>query len=512
MKRITLLALFSLLCVFRMAGQGLRVADFYLMENDLTATTPGTERYDRNGDKCAVLKVTVPERDFTFDCGLMGYTHLEQHPGEVWLWVSPRLQHITVSHNLFGKAGYDIRIPVEGGRSYAMLIDIGTGRYVNITTTVARSSVVIDGEYVGLSPVYNHYLSYGRHTIVARNDKHEGRLEKVLTDADKPGLVLNVDMQDLSHLYADVVVTTAPLADIFYNSQKVATGTWRTQLREGTHTVETRQIDAEPQNTTFTVVAGKPFSVEAIAPVPHTGYLSIYTRPRNVQATIDGNQNANLTQTLTLPVGTHQVQMAHKGYVPVQREYTIKRGQTECDTVQLERIKYVKPVAFYFGAAYTLRSLGGVTGIVGAVIKGHDIQASYTFGLTESNPVHWYGDGAGSPYLSSITYKMRSLAVKYGYQIDLMRQLAITPQVGYSCDQLGGTLTRGTRMYADGCYAHCATIGLKLLLVPMQHVYLFAAPEYAIALKKDANYDRLIQTSDITAGGFTAHLGILVNF
>jgi hypothetical protein len=46
-------------------------------------------------------------------------------------------------------------------------------------------------------------------------------------------------------------------------------------------------------------------------------------------------------------------------------------------------------MAFYFGGGYTYQTLSGVTGMVGFVLWNNDIQASYTFGLTESDPVYW---------------------------------------------------------------------------------------------------------------------------
>ena len=93
-----------------------------------------------------------------------------------------------------------------------------------------------------------------------------------------------------------------------------------------------------------------------------------------------------------------------------------------------------------------------------------------------------------------------------------MRQLAITPQLGYSLDQLSGTIERGTTLYGDGSKAHCMTLGVKLLLVPVQHVYLFATPEFGIALKKGPNFETIADVSNVQAGGFAATLGLLVSF
>ena len=56
-------------------------------------------------------------------------------------------------------------------------------------------------------------------------------------------------------------------------------------------------------------------------------------------------------------------------------------------------------MAFYFGGAYTARGLSGITGILGMVYQHHDLQLSYTFGLTESDAVYWGGDkNTGTKY------------------------------------------------------------------------------------------------------------------
>ena len=82
------------------------------------------------------------------------------------------------------------------------------------------------------------------------------------------------------------------------------------------------------------------------------------------------------------------------------------RNETTTDTVTLKSITYVKPTTFYFGGAYTLRTLAGASGIVGAVIYNNDLQLSYTLGLTKSQTAYWYNTNEGARYQSGVTYKM----------------------------------------------------------------------------------------------------------
>ena len=209
-------------------------------------------------------------------------------------------------------------------------------------------------------------------------------------------------------------------------------------------------------------------------------------------------------------IGSHQFQFQKKGYVSQNREYAIERNQVVKDTVELVPIQYFKDFAFYFGGGYTLRSLSGVTGIVGATFKKHDLQLSYTFGLTQSDPVNIYD--ADWNFLSKQKYKMSSLAVRYGYQIELTRKMAIVPQVGFMQSSVTSEIVDGSETFGDGASCKCVTVGVKLLAVPMKHVYLFAAPEIGIAMSKDASLDQISSQANFSMGGFGVTLGLLATF
>ena len=488
-------------------AQNMKVLDFKLLENDLTANTRGTQKQDMNGETAALIKIQTPERGFSFDGGMQGIVASEEHAGEIWLYVPRRAQKLIIQHQDYGVLrDYFYPIPIEGGKTYEMLIDIGTGRYATITSGVAKATIFVDGDDCGVSPV-RKYLNYGRHTIKAVKDRFEGETTTVVTTSQEPQtntqLLVQVDMQDMSHLYGDVTVTVDNRADIFYNGQNMGTGEWKTQLREGNYTIETRKANSDPAMTSFTVVAQRQNTIKANAPVQHTGWLHIYTRPRNVKIS-----PYDVSETQTLPVGTYQLEFTRKGFVTQNKEYTVRRNETTLDTVTLQRVTYVKPLAFYFGGALTLRSLSGVSAIVGAVYQRHDLQASYTFGFTESDVIYWGGD-----LNTGTKYKMQSIGIKYGYQFPLMRHLAITPQIGWNYNSLSANAAQtGNTTYGDGASSQALTIGAKLVLVPMQHLYFFVAPEYMFALSKDKNYETISNNSNVSGDGFAVHAGLLVNF
>jgi hypothetical protein len=175
-------------------------------------------------------------------------------------------------------------------------------------------------------------------------------------------------------------------------------------------------------------------------------------------------------------------------------------------------VRYIKPTTFYFGAGYTIRSLGGITALAGATYKNVDLQVSYNFGLTKSAEVPWYSTDGNDTYLSSMTYKRSTLAIKLGYQFELTERLGLTPQVGFEIERLTGTVANGTNTYGDGASANCISIGAKLMWAPMERLYLFANPAYSVGVTKDDNFKRLSDNSDIAAGGFMATIGAIFNF
>ena len=512
MKKLLLIALIAI--SQSVWADGISVLGFRLLETDLTANTRGTEKRDMNGDKAALIKIVTPERGFLFNGGSLGIVGTEEKAAEIWLYVPPRAQKLTITHQVFGVLrDYYYPVSIQGGRTYEMLLDIGTGRYVTITTSQAKSDVTVDGEYLGKSPIYNRYMTYGRHAVFAQNGIYEAQDTIIVATSDaKATKVANIEMRNLSDHYGEVVVNVENNADIWYSDHQAGTGSWSTQLDEGSYTVETRKLDCDPIKTTFTVIPKKKNQIQAAPPAPHTGRLNVYTRPRNATALLNGIDPIDLTELQTLPVGTYQLQFARKGYVGTTREYTIKHNLTTSDTVSLEKIKYIKPNAFYFGAGYTMRSMGGITALAGATYKNIDLQLSYTFGLGASDPVRWYSEDGNDTYLSSVEYKRSTFAVKAGYQIELTERLGITPQLGYQIEQLSGKVTDGTNLYGDKAAASCISVGAKLVYAPIQRLYLFATPELSLGVSKDNNFTRIADASNISAGGFMVSIGAIFNF
>ena len=115
MKKLLLIAM--IVVSQSILADGISVMSFKLLETDLTANTRGTEKRDQNGDKAALIKIVTPERGFRYDGGSLGIVGTEEKTGEIWLYVPPRAQKLTISHQVFGvMRDYYYPTSIQGGR------------------------------------------------------------------------------------------------------------------------------------------------------------------------------------------------------------------------------------------------------------------------------------------------------------------------------------------------------------------------------------------------------------
>ena len=177
MKKAKIILLIILLFIPLLAvSQNINVKSFKLLENDLTAITPGTEELDPNGEKTALIKVVTSQTGFRFDCGSLGITKVSQHTGEIWVYVPHGVKRMTILHPTLGVLrDYEIPIPIEKARTYEMVLATGQvqtvvqqdagGQYLIMKVSPQSAIVKIDNiEAQSENGVISKFLPYGKHT------------------------------------------------------------------------------------------------------------------------------------------------------------------------------------------------------------------------------------------------------------------------------------------------------------------------------------------------------------
>lgn len=502
MRRLLLLCILSIVTLGLSAQGTLTIRDFKYQQYDQTANLKGTLKKDNNGKTAALLKIETNLDNLAFDGGSYGIVTTLHKTGQWWVYVPERAQKITIRHPKYNLCEFYYPSEIKAGRTYTMKLGL-EGMDVTIEASVPGSTIQIDDETVGKTP-QTVYLAYGVHHITARNgNMYYDDNVNISKGGDD---YLNLKMQDENLLFGTVNVTVADGADIYFDGKKVGIGSWYQRLKAGTYVVETRKANSEPQSTSFEVEATKDKTIEAKAPIPFTGSLTVVTTPKLVGMY---NDTKLLSENgfAKLPIGKNDITYKHEGYRSITKTYDIPRDGELNDTIKLKPLTYLKKTGIYAGVAFTYGgSTVGVTGTVGGIYSNFDVQLSYTLGIGTSKDVYWYKT-ENNVKQDICTYKMNSFALKVGYQFALSMRVGITPQLGY----LNQMLTSSGK-YGDGAKCGCYTIGAKLLIAPVPHLCILVNPEFAIPTQKSDTYKGIVDVGGFSEGGFYAHAGILINF
>ncbi len=502
MRRILFLCLFTLTTLAMSAQSNLVIREFEYQQYDQTANLKGTMKKDNNGKTAALLKIETNLDDLAFDGGSYGIVTTEHKTGQWWVYVPERAQKITIRHPKYGACEFYYPSEIKAAHTYTMQLTL-EGMDVAIEASVTGATIFVDDENVGKTP-QTVYLTYGIHHITARNgNMYYDENVNIQKGGEKS---LSLQMKDENELFGTVNVTVADGADIYFDGKKVGIGSWYQRLKAGTYVVETRKENSESQTTSFQVEGKTDKTVEAKAPIPYTGSLTVLTSPKLVSMY---NDTKLLSENgfAKLPIGRNDITYKHEGYRSITKTYNIPRDGELRDTIRLKPLTYIKKTGIYAGVAFTYGgSTMGVTGTIGGIISNFDIQLSYTMGLGSSDEVHWYANETNVEQEVS-TYKLNTMQVKFGYQFPLSMRVGITPQIGYMTQTLSGS-----GQYGNGCNCGSFTLGAKLLIAPVPHLCVLINPEFAIPNKKGETYKKIIDVAGFAEGGFYAHAGVIVNF
>lgn len=174
MKRY-LLSFFMFSMMLPMLAQNISVQSFRLAEDDQSANTAGAIVYDQNANKCALIKVMTPYKDFYFDAGTLGVMKVEEKQGQTWVYVPGGVKRLKISHQKFGTLrDYDLGMMLKSAKTYIMELTtakvqtaigaVAIGE-VEINSDPLLADVYIDGRNVGQTPLTLSDLSVGKHMV-----------------------------------------------------------------------------------------------------------------------------------------------------------------------------------------------------------------------------------------------------------------------------------------------------------------------------------------------------------
>ena len=514
MRHIRFLLLFHFAVISAaLSAQNMTVESFRPLENDLTAITNGTMEFDQNGNVAALIKIVVTGSGFTFDVGSMGVVKTKQVGGEWWVYVPMGIQRITINHPQYGVLrNYYFDIPIEGARTYEMVLNPGVGKFMNITATTSGAVVLMDGDTLGTAPLTQQYIIYGEHRFVASIGKQYGEIVATVTENSE--MAISIAMEDQSYLYSTVTINVAENAEIWFNGQYQSNGTLITELKDGSYTIETRKSNCNNAVTVIEVRNGGNNVFTANVPEPYKGSLNLYVPLPNVIITdyTAGERKLNQGTREVLNVGRHFVSFSRKGYVTEEREYEITRDVEINDTIRLQRYPFIKKNQFYAGGGGMFYNDIYASSILGFTLYNVDLELSYNIGLADLGTVSWYNSQDYSLY-SKMSYKENLLGIRAGYQIPLSLRLCVIPQLGMTIAMLNGSLLEGNGQLGNDVKGTFLSFGGKIMFFASKHIAFIIRPEFVSSLggNEDA-YKTIIDKCGSSAGGFAATAGMTLVF
>lgn len=345
-SRRFLTLVFALSLSFYTAAQGISVAGFYLATNDLTANTYGTEQFDQNGERCALIKIETTQKGFAFNVGTLGVTKVEDnHVGEVWVYVPRSVRRITIQHQQLGTLrDYYFPINIESGRTYIMKLTTGNvstvveqdvgGSYLIMKVQPANATIFIDDVIQNaVDGTLSIMLPYGRHTYSVQSASYVPEAGEVTIGTSK--VTMDVILKSAK---ATLNVITSSEASIYVNDAFVAKGSWTGALTAGMYLVEARNEGCRTVKETVTLKEQEQRTLKLAKPQPMYGKLQVETTPPECEVWLDGKRLGSSPDVFAnIIVGEHNLRLVRLGGSVVEQKVTIAEGQVESVKVTMPK-------------------------------------------------------------------------------------------------------------------------------------------------------------------------------
>lgn len=257
MKKLFII-LITIFAALQAHAQSVTVSDFHLDESDPTANLQGTTVMDRNGEKCALIKIETTKTGFTYDVGILGVQDTKQKTGQIWVYVPQGVKRITLNHPIYAPCEYNFPIDIERARTYVMRLSVSENmstQQLNINYRPVHAIVLLDGELVE--------ASNGRISMEVLQGVHQ-------YNAVAPGYASQSGTIELNSNYPynlniDLPRNTASLAviDRYKPIKLLDAGSKRTMEEEQQQEMQPRNFTVDQVNFTMMPVDGGLFMMGA---------------------------------------------------------------------------------------------------------------------------------------------------------------------------------------------------------------------------------------------------------
>lgn len=337
---------FLLICLlpYCVYGQKISVADFSLLESDITANTEGSLVFDQNNDKCALIKIQTTEKGFTFDNGSLGIQKVEEKTAEIWVYVPQHTKKLVISHPELGSVTYDFPISIKKAKTYLMNLttdkvftatydDSKSQRFIlNINPKVAEVRVNGSVERVTNGRLEKAY-SFGKYRYSVSADRYHTFEDTITINDPVNAQVRTVNLkQAFGWLKVDNADKLSDARLFVDNENKGLVSSSMIDLNSGTHVVRVVKDLYAPFESEIEI---KDSVVTSISPVMSKdfGMVSLKVNDKDAEIWIDDEKKGVGSYEQNISSGFHKVECRKQYYTTTVKQIEVKNGSKESYTL-----------------------------------------------------------------------------------------------------------------------------------------------------------------------------------
>lgn len=332
------------------------IANFSPDPFDLSAKDAQYEKYDSNGERYAIIKVSSNNPDdnlneYSFNFGYMKHI-VEEHNGILWVYVQKNAKLVSITREgYFPINKYDLHTTIESGKNYVMSITSEAIKVshqmvqFNIEPKSSKAVVMIksfkEGSteelfgYADVTGAVAKSLEYGKYSYRVLADNYH-MSDGIFTLSDKANTYIENIV--LRPNFSDITFKVDADAEIYINGEKKGSRQWSGTLKAGKYQVECRQINHKSTSQYIEVQENDNRTINLNIPEPILGTVSITSNPLGADINIDGKVYGKTPRNLDLLIGKHSILISKEGYQSESKSFEIKEEGTTDVSVSLGKI------------------------------------------------------------------------------------------------------------------------------------------------------------------------------
>ncbi len=315
--------------IFAQSDDGISVASFKKLDNDLTARTQ--KKIDQNGEPCALIKVAVQSDGFIFEGDGLGIvtTVPKIEEGEYWVYVPRGAKYLTVKHKTLGVLRqYAYPVKIEKQCTYEMRLSHKKiepeGNYLIISVEPKGASIYIDDEKLD-SEIKSPFLQTGRHTYRVECENYVTKTGIVTINKSER---FNLDVT-LEHAKGYLIVNYKPDGtDIYVDNKKIGKTPLRFRIESGEHSLMLKNDLYIDENKTIKITQDGEIQVDGELKRIPSGFIKVRTNVRGASIYIDDKMVGKRSGVFEVTAGIHTVHISKPNIIEKTHAADVVAGKT----------------------------------------------------------------------------------------------------------------------------------------------------------------------------------------